>query len=62
VGEKVTPWLKYPGGPYAAGTSAVTVAADGTFAWSRKTNKRIYVSFSHGLVRSNIVAIPARRD
>jgi hypothetical protein len=62
VGEKVTPWVKYPGEPYAAGVSAATVAADGAFAWSRKTKKRVHVYFTHGSVRSNILAIPARRD
>ena len=41
AGGQLTPWVKYPGEPYTAGISAATVAADGTFAWTRKTNKRI---------------------
>jgi len=37
-----------------------TVAADGTFAWGRKTGKKTYVYFQHGTTRSNTVVIPAR--
>jgi hypothetical protein len=36
------------------------VAADGTFAWSRRTGKKVYVYFTHGSIKSNTVTIPAR--
>jgi hypothetical protein len=61
VGEQVTPWLRFPGQTsYTAGTGVRTVAADGTFAWSRRTGKKVYLYFTHGPVRSNTVTIPAR--
>jgi hypothetical protein len=61
VGEQVTPWLRFPGQTsYTAGTGVRTVAADGTFAWSRRTGKKVYVYFTHGSVRSSTVTIPAR--
>lgn len=61
VGEQVTPWIRFPGeSSYSAGTGLKTVDAAGRFDWSRRTGKKVYVYFTHGSVRSNTVAIPAR--
>jgi hypothetical protein len=61
VGEQVTPWVRLSGQPsYAEGIGVQTVAADGTFAWSRATSKKVNVYFTHGSVKSNTVTIPAR--
>jgi hypothetical protein len=61
VGEQVTPWVRFPGQTtFTAGTGVRTVAADGTFAWSRATGKKVHVYFTHGSVKSNTVVIPAR--
>ena len=61
AGERVTPFVRFPGQTGASeGTGAQTVAADGSFAWSRKTGKKAYVYFAHGSTRSNTVVIPAR--
>ena len=60
VGERVTPFVRFPGGEVTAGTGVQTVAADGSFAWSRKTGKKTYVYFAYGSTRSNTVVIPAR--
>jgi len=51
----------YLGGDFtAAGLGVHTVAADGTFTWSRTTRKKIHVYFRHDTVRSNTVTIRAR--
>jgi hypothetical protein len=61
VGEQVTPWIRFPGqAAFSAGSGVRTVAADGTFEWSRRTGKKVYVYFTHGPVRSNTVTIAAR--
>jgi titin len=61
VGEQVTPWVRFPGqGSFTAGTGVRTVAADGTFAWSRATGKKVHVYFTHGSIKSNTVVIAAR--
>jgi hypothetical protein len=61
IGEQVTPWLRFPGQTtFTAGTGVRTVAADGTFAWSRATGKKVHVYFTHGSVKSNTVVIAAR--
>jgi hypothetical protein len=61
VGEQVTPWIRFPGqAAFSAGFGVRTVAADGTFEWSRRTGKKVYVYFIHGPVRSNTVTIAAR--
>jgi hypothetical protein len=61
VGEQVTPWVRFPGqGSFTAGTGVRTVAADGTFAWSRATGKKVHVYFTHVSIKSNTVVIPAR--
>jgi hypothetical protein len=62
VGEQVTPWVRFPGqGSFTAGTGVRTVAADGTFAWSRATGKKVYVYFTHVSIKSNTVVIAARQ-
>jgi hypothetical protein len=61
VGEQVTPWVRFAGqSSYTEGTGVRTVAADGTFAWSRATGKKVHVYFTHGSIKSNTVVIPAR--
>jgi hypothetical protein len=61
VGEQVTPWVRFPGQTtFTAGTGVRTVAADGTFEWSRATGKKVHVYFTHGSIKSNTVVIPAR--
>ncbi len=61
IGEQVTPWVRLPGQTtFTAGTGVRTVAADGTFEWSRATGKRVHVYFTHGSVKSNTVVILAR--
>jgi len=61
VGEQVTPWVRLAGQPsYTAGIGVRTVAADGTFAWSRVTGKKVRVYFTHGSIKSNTVVIASR--
>jgi hypothetical protein len=61
VGEQVTPWVRLSDQRfYTEGTGMQTVAADGTFAWSRATSKKVTVYFTHGSVKSNTVTVPAR--
>ena len=61
VGKQVTPYVRFPGQlNYTAGIGVQMVAADGTFAWSRKTGKKISVYFVNANVRSNTVVITAR--
>ena len=61
VGEQVTPWLRFTEQTtFMEGTGVRTVAADGTFAWSRATGKKVHVYFAHGSIKSNTVVIAAR--
>ncbi len=61
VGEQVTPWVRLADqSSYTAGTGVRTVAADGTFAWSRATGKKVHVYFTHGSIKSNTVVIASR--
>ena len=61
AGQTVRPWIKFPGqASYTEGTTVIPIATDGTFTWSRKTNKKTYVYIAHGTTRSTMVAIPAR--
>ena len=61
VGEKLRPWIRFPGqSTHSKGTAVITPAADGTFTWSRKTGKRTSVYIAHGETKSNTVIIPAR--
>jgi hypothetical protein len=57
----VRPWIKFPGQPtYTEGAAVIPVATDGTFTWSRKSNKKTYVYVAHATTKSNTVTIPAR--
>jgi hypothetical protein len=57
----VRPWIKFPGQPtYTEGAAVIPVSANGTFTWSRKSNKKTYVYVAHGTVKSNTVTIAAR--
>ena len=61
VGEQVTPWVRFPGQTtFTAGTGVRTVAADGTFEWSRATGKKVHAYFTHGSIKSNTVVIASR--
>ena len=57
------PWVKLPGQrSHTMGTARVTVAADGSFTWSRKSGKKTYVYFaSESGVRSKGITIPAAK-
>jgi hypothetical protein len=59
----LTPWVRLAGQQgFTAGTTSIAVAFDGTFTWSRKTNKsaQVYVSTSDMAMRSNTVTIRQR--
>ena len=61
AGKKLRPWIRFPGqSAHSQGTAVITPAADGTFTWSRKTDKRTSVYIAHGETKSNTVIIPAR--
>ena len=61
VGKYVRPWFRFPGQTsYTQGSAVITVAADGAFTWSRKANKKTYVYFTDGAIKSNTVVIGAR--
>ncbi|MEK9811217.1 MAG: fibronectin type III domain-containing protein, partial [Candidatus Nanopelagicales bacterium] len=60
VGETVMPRYRFPGpSGYQDGVARRTVAADGTFEWSRKTGKKIYIVFKtvDGRVQSDRIII-----
>ena len=60
-GQTLRPWVKFPGQTsYTQGIAVITLEADGTFAWSRKANKKTYVYIAHGSTKSNRITIPAR--
>jgi len=61
AGQTLTPWIKFPGETtFSQGSAIVPIAADGTFTWSRKTGKKIYVYVAHDTTKSNTVTITAR--
>ena len=63
AGAKVVPQFKFPGqNSYTTGNARPTVDADGAFAWTRKTGKKIYVRFTSesGDVRSKQITIAGR--
>lgn len=61
VGEKVTPWMRFPGQrAYTAGLRSPIVGSDGTFDWSRRAGKTLTVYFAHADVKSNDVVISRR--
>lgn len=62
AGTVLVPWVRFPGQTeFAKGTARITVAADGTFTWTRKTGKRVnvYLATDDGDVKSNRISIPA---
>ena len=62
AGEKVVPYLRFPGQTtFSAGSARPEVGADGSFSWQRKTGKKAYVYFTSedGTVTSNRVIVPA---
>jgi hypothetical protein len=62
VGAVVIPRYKLPGqSEWQIGKARRTVAEDGTFAWKRKTGKKIQVSFISGDTASNTIRIPSRK-
>ena len=59
--QTVRPWIKFRGqSTYSEGTAVIPIAADGTFTWSRKTNRKTYVYVAHTTTKSNMVTIAAR--
>ena len=61
TGATLTPWFQFAGQTaYTQGKITVTVASDGTFTWTRKTNKQTNVYFTHDSTESNTVVIAAR--
>ncbi len=59
--QAARPWIRFPGETtFSQGAAVIPVAADGTFTWSRKSGKKIYVYIAHGTVKSNTVTVSAR--
>ena len=59
--QTVRPWIRFPGETsFSQGAAVIPVAADGTFTWSRRSGKKIYVYIAHGTVKSNTVNVSAR--
>jgi alpha-tubulin suppressor-like RCC1 family protein len=59
--QAVRPWIRFPGETtFSQGSAVIPIAVDGTFTWSRRSGKKIYVYIAHGTARSNMVTIPAR--
>ena len=56
----LTPWVRFPGQTSYSEGSARPAITDNAFTWSRKANKKAYVYFTHGDVKSNTLTIPAR--
>lgn len=61
------PWFRFPGqASYTQGFAVITVGTDGTdgidgkIAWSRKGSTKTYVYFTHDVLKSNTVVIPAK--
>jgi hypothetical protein len=62
AGFTVVPFFRFPGETsYTRGSARPIVASDGTFEWSRKTGKKIYVYFTTDdeRVQSNRAIVPA---
>ena len=62
AGSLVSVFFKFPGQvSYSKGRAAITIGADGTFTWSRRTGKRIYLYMQSddGGTRSLRIIIPA---
>lgn len=62
VGRVVSPWLQLPGQRgFRQGSARITIGDDGAFTWARNANKKVRVYFSDGVIRSNVIRIPARK-
>lgn len=60
-GAMVRPWIKPEGqASFAEGIAEVRVTADGSFTWSRKSNKKLRVYFAHEALRSNAITVRGR--
>lgn len=62
AGTTLRPWVRFPGQTtFTEGSANITVGADGSFTWTRKTGKRVtaYIEGPNA-IRSNRVAIQAR--
>jgi titin len=61
LGAMVRPWIKPEGqASFAEGKAEVRVTADGSFTWSRESNKKLRVYFAHEALRSNAITFPRR--
>lgn len=61
AGERLTPYLRFPGeSDFTAGVAVVTVKQNGSFAWQRKAGRKITIYFGHGEAASNTITIAAR--
>ena len=63
MGGILVPWVRLAGeADYSAGSSTILVSADGTFEWSRRSDKRahVYVATPAGEVKSNTVVVRRR--
>jgi hypothetical protein len=60
-GSLVPVFFKFPGqASYSKGPAVITIGADGTFTWSRRTGKKIYLYMqSDDGTKSNRIIIPA---
>jgi hypothetical protein len=57
----VRPWIRFPGETtFSQGAAVIPIATDGSFTWSRKSGKKIYVYVAHESDKSNTVVIAAR--
>lgn len=61
AGEIATLWLSLGGRPATPALTSVTIAADGTFTWSRRAAREVRIYAQVGITRSNTVTIPAAR-
>ena len=60
-GGIVRPWIKPAGRTsFAEGEAEVRVTADGSFTWSRKSNKKLHIYFAHEALRSNTTTVRRR--
>lgn len=61
AGERATLWLTVGDRPATPALTTVTIAADGTFAWSRKLNRAAVIYATAPGVRSNAIRLPPAR-
>ncbi|MGI9196610.1 MAG: fibronectin type III domain-containing protein, partial [Candidatus Nanopelagicales bacterium] len=56
----LTPWIRFPSQTtFTEGYARLTIT-DNAFTWSRKSNKKTHIYFTHGTVQSNTITIAAR--